>query len=92
MKQIFGISLGYSFLALGVVGLVVPFLQGFLFLAIGLVILSRHTVWARRLLDWVQWRYPRLYNMIERAEAVSHRWWLGCTSRLRRVRASASKA
>ena len=42
---------GFGLVALGIVGLIVPVLPGWIFLIPGLVILSDHFVWARRLLD-----------------------------------------
>ena len=51
MKHIVMLVLGYGFLVLGVLGLFLPFLQGFLFLLVGLLILARHAPWAERLLE-----------------------------------------
>ena len=42
---------GFGLVALGIVGLIMPVLPGWIFLIPGLVILSDHFVWARRLLD-----------------------------------------
>ena len=66
---------GYSFLALGVVGLVLPVLQGFLFLAIGLVILAKTAPWAERLLQRLRERYPRAGQFIDQAESRTDAWW-----------------
>ena len=46
LKVIVWQVLGYGFLVLGVLGMFLPILQGFLFLAIGLIILARHAPWA----------------------------------------------
>ncbi len=50
--------LGCLFLGLGVIGLFLPFLQGILFLVIGLSLLSSESKWARhyheRLSQWVK--------------------------------------
>ena len=51
MKIILLQALGYTFLVLGVFGLFLPILQGFLFMLIGLIILARHAAWAERLLE-----------------------------------------
>jgi uncharacterized membrane protein YbaN (DUF454 family) len=67
-------GLGYLFLVLGVVGLFLPFLQGFLFLFIGLVILAKYAGWARRLLDHLRTQHPRVDHWIERAETRLHHW------------------
>lgn len=68
------LGLGYSFLGLGVLGLVLPFLQGVLFILIGLIILSRHTGWAHRALERIRTRFPQVAGMIDKAEAIAERW------------------
>ena len=50
--------LGGLFLGLGVIGLFLPFLQGILFLVIGLTLLSNDSVYARRWLGWLRARVP----------------------------------
>jgi uncharacterized membrane protein YbaN (DUF454 family) len=50
------LSLGTGLLGLGVVGLFLPFLQGFLFIILGLTLLSRDSERARRWLHWVKER------------------------------------
>lgn len=47
---------GFSLLALGIVGLFLPVLQGIAFIIAGLLLLAREYHWARRLLDWVRRR------------------------------------
>lgn len=65
---------GYVFLALGVVGLFLPFLQGILFLVVGLLILSRHAPWAERLLERLKRSHPKLAQTIITAEDTAERW------------------
>ena len=74
MKSILMQGLGYTFLVLGVLGMFLPFLQGFLFLFIGLIILARYATWARRLLDDLRARHPRMDEGITRAEAKLQSW------------------
>ncbi len=62
--------LGYAFLVLGLLGLVLPFLQGILFLVVGLLLLSRSTPWAERVLARLRARYPRAGRT---ADAVARR-------------------
>ena len=50
------IILGILCLILGVIGLFVPFLQGILFIGIGLTLLSSESDRARRLLEWLRAR------------------------------------
>jgi uncharacterized membrane protein YbaN (DUF454 family) len=74
MLRLATIGIGYAFLALGVLGLFLPILQGVVFLVIGLLILSRHAAWAQRLLGWMKRRHPRVHQTIERAEILLRRW------------------
>lgn len=75
MKPILMQALGYAFLVVGVLGLVLPFLQGILFLLIGLIILAEHAPWARRLLERLRKHYPRAGELIDTAEAKAAEWW-----------------
>jgi uncharacterized protein len=74
LKLILWQPLGYAFLVLGVLGMFLPILQGFLFLAIGLIILARHAPWAERLLNYLRQKSPRLDRTIGKAEARTHEW------------------
>jgi uncharacterized membrane protein YbaN (DUF454 family) len=74
VKPILLQALGYLFLVLGVLGMFLPILQGFLFLFVGLLILARHAPWAERLLDNIRSRHPRFDQIIGQAEAKSHQW------------------
>ena len=47
MKRWLLIGLGWFFIVLGIAGLVLPFLQGILFLVVGLILLSRELEWVR---------------------------------------------
>lgn len=99
LKVILWQALGYTFLVLGVLGMFLPILQGFLFLFVGLIILARHAPWAERLLNYLRQKSPRLDRMIAKAEVKTHQWrhraeakWLewrmrgACRARLWRVR------
>ena len=66
---------GYAFLVLGVLGLFLPFLQGVLFLLIGLLILAKNAPWAHNLLERVRARYPKAGALIKNAEATMTGWW-----------------
>jgi uncharacterized membrane protein YbaN (DUF454 family) len=63
------ISLGWFFIVLGVLGLFLPILQGFLFLAIGLALLAREVEWVRRHRGRLHARYPKLGAFNDKAEA-----------------------
>jgi hypothetical protein len=69
------ITLGWTFLALGIVGLVLPFLQGILFIVIGLALLSREVVWVQRLRERLRERYPKLREWHDEAEAWQEKQW-----------------
>lgn len=84
MKAIALQALGYAFLLLGVLGLFLPFLQGILFLLIGLLILARHAAWAQRLLDRFRAQHPRADQMIETAETKASEWWRWLVGLVRR--------
>ncbi len=84
MKAIFLQVVGYGFLALGVLGLFLPFLQGILFLLIGLIILAEHAPWAQRLLERLRERYPKAGALIDGAEAKAAGWWHRVISLVRR--------
>ena len=74
MRHVMLLGVGYGFLGLGVVGLFLPFLQGILFIVIGLVILSHHALWARRALVMFRRRYPRAGRVIRDAELRARQW------------------
>ncbi len=74
MKTILLQATGYLFLVLGVLGMVLPILQGFLFLAIGLIILAKTAPWAERLLGRFRNRYPKAGALIDNAEAKVEGW------------------
>jgi uncharacterized membrane protein YbaN (DUF454 family) len=74
LKPILAQALGYLFLVLGVLGMFLPILQGFLFLFIGLIILARYAPWAERLLDRIRRQSPRFDAMISKAEYKAHLW------------------
>ena len=54
---------GWTFIVLGILGLFLPFLQGILFLLVGLIILSNHYAFAKRWLDKLKHRYPAAFDM-----------------------------
>ena len=74
MKTMLLQGLGYVFLVLGVLGMVLPILQGFLFLAIGLIILAKTAPWAERLLERFKRTHPDAGRLIEKADAKVHEW------------------
>ncbi|HYF12973.1 MAG TPA: DUF454 family protein [Candidatus Paceibacterota bacterium] len=72
-KRIIIIVLAVFFFLLGLLGLVLPFLQGFLFLAVAAVLFS---VLSPRFRDWIQKytiKYPRIHSIVERMETFVRR-------------------
>jgi uncharacterized membrane protein YbaN (DUF454 family) len=74
IKQVAVIVVGWTFLVLGVLGLFLPFLQGILFLLIGLIILSSEYVWAHHLLNKIRQRFPKIAHMADEASAKAQAW------------------
>ncbi len=72
-KRILVVFAGVVFIVLGLIGLALPFLQGFLFLAVGFILLSisspRFRAWA--IVHTV--RYPKTHAILEKIE----KWVLG---------------
>jgi uncharacterized membrane protein YbaN (DUF454 family) len=73
-KRVLVLIIGWAFIALGIVGLFLPVLQGILFLLIGLVILSTEYVWAHHLLNKVRQRFPKIGRVADEATAKANRW------------------
>jgi hypothetical protein len=74
---------GISLLGLGAVGLVLPFLQGFLFLALGTFVLRHQYFWAHRGMGWIEMRWPETVAQVERLET---RMITGATTRTLAIR------
>jgi uncharacterized membrane protein YbaN (DUF454 family) len=83
-KRILVLIAGWSFILLGVVGLFLPFLQGVLFILLGLIILSSQYAWARLLLRKLRERFPRIRRVAD-ATAAKARNWLQRLSRQRNM-------
>jgi hypothetical protein len=61
---------GWGFMALGVTGLILPILPGWIFIALGAVTLAPDVPFFARLLDRVAERVPALRSAIERVRGV----------------------
>ena len=64
---------GILFIILGLLGLALPFLQGFLFLAIGFILLSLHSPKIRVWTDVHTVKYPKIHSAIQKVE----KWVIG---------------
>jgi uncharacterized membrane protein YbaN (DUF454 family) len=67
LKRIAIYIVGWGFIVLGILGLVLPILQGIIFLLIGLYILSSVSPRAARMLIRLRKRFPRISEQFERA-------------------------
>ena len=74
---------GWALLVLGVLGTVLPILQGVLFLALGLFVLRHQYTWAANRLAWAERRWPNAVAKVEGTEARMIARARGTTERLR---------
>ncbi|SFJ07657.1 PGPGW domain-containing protein [Thermoflavimicrobium dichotomicum] len=63
--------LGWGFIILGVIGGFIPILQGWIFILIGLYFLSFSSPTAKRLLEKLRARFPKV---AEKADEFVNRW------------------
>ncbi len=66
---------GWVLVFLGIIGLFLPFLQGILFLMIGLTILSLRSRTIQRLLKRIEARYPQHYERIHLWSEKTKEWF-----------------
>ena len=62
MARVARILAGSGMVLLGVLGLILPILPGWIFLIPGLVILGREFKWARDILDWLKKIVPKQFQ------------------------------
>lgn len=67
-KKILVLTIGIIFIIFGFFGLVLPFLQGFIFLAIGLILASLCSPKIRLWVNQHTVRFPRLFALINKIE------------------------
>jgi uncharacterized membrane protein YbaN (DUF454 family) len=75
IKRIVLLIIGWLFIGLGVIGLFLPFLQGVLFILIGLAILSSRSEIIKRFLKHLEERYPHLHERVEKWKAKIRGWF-----------------
>ena len=68
LKRIATYIVGWGFIILGILGIVLPILQGVIFLLIGLYILSSISPWAARMLERLRNRFPKIADQFDRAK------------------------
>ena len=64
-KELGMVIVGWFFVVLGIIGLFLPFLQGILFIIIGLSILSSRSELVKRFLKHLEERYPQHHKKVE---------------------------
>jgi hypothetical protein len=65
---------GFSLLFLGALGIVLPILQGVLFIALGLFVLRDQYAWAHNGMAWLRRRWPRQVDGVEALEGRMIAW------------------
>lgn len=66
MRRVGRHLLGWAFMALGVVGSLLPILQGWLFFAAGALLLAPDIPLFARFFCWIEKRFPRLSKPLAR--------------------------
>ena len=72
-KRVLVLLLAVFFLILGVIGLVLPFLQGILFIIIGLMLLAIYSPRVKGWVDALASKHQRLEDIIKRIDALIER-------------------
>ena len=67
-KRVLVLTVAIIFIILGLAGTVLPFLQGFLFIAIGLMLLSFYSPKIRLFIEKHTEKYPRLFSVVKKVE------------------------
>jgi uncharacterized membrane protein YbaN (DUF454 family) len=62
LKKVLRIATGIGLVLVGIVGLIMPIMPGWIFLIPGLVILGEHSKPIRRLVDWLRARFEDARN------------------------------
>lgn len=73
---------GWGLMVLGVIGVILPFLNGTLFLALGMFVMRHQYIWAHRGMGWVAGRWP---DMVAKVEAMETRLVAGASDRMARL-------
>ena len=72
-KRLFLLVLGWLLLLVGLVGGLIPVLQGWPFGIAGLLILSREYEWAHNLVQRLRRRFPRFSRVMDSTSAKANR-------------------
>jgi uncharacterized membrane protein YbaN (DUF454 family) len=69
LRKVVEITLGIILVIIGLIGGLIPVLQGWMFGIPGLLLLARHFKWARRLVDWAKSKFEGASEAAEKAAA-----------------------
>jgi uncharacterized membrane protein YbaN (DUF454 family) len=75
IKKLGLVIIGWFFIILGILGLFLPFLQGILFILIGLAILSTRSEIIKRFLKHLEERYPQHHKRVEIWKGKIRNWF-----------------
>jgi len=75
LKKAGMLIMGWFFVGLGILGLFLPFLQGVLFLMIGLAILSTRSEKVKGLLKYFETRYPHHHERLMVWREKINKWF-----------------
>ena len=70
-RKILRLALGWLCIILGVMGFLLPIIQGWPFMVLGLYFLSRHFPWAQKILDKFRQWFPGLAHKMDSARDKS---------------------
>ncbi len=74
LKELGLLVAGWIFILVGIAGLLLPFLQGIIFIMIGLAILSSRSKTIQRFLKYLEERYPQQYDRVQALREKVKRW------------------
>lgn len=75
MLRLIRLAAGFTLIFLGLIGLFLPILQGWLFLGLGTAMLSRDLPIVKRFVDRIRARYPRVFETIGRWKTSLFSLW-----------------
>lgn len=59
---------GYGCLFIGFIGGILPIFQGWVFIALGLLLLKEHAPWARFVTVWIKKKFPKIRPSFSKAD------------------------
>jgi uncharacterized protein len=83
---------GWFFILVGIIGLVLPVLQGILFILVGLFLLSSVSPRAERLLRRIRKRFPRISNTFDEAKHKAKHLQSRIAARFQKAKSKAQSA